>query len=268
MENNTDTTAPDRPAAASADTHAPANCDAPLGEPAPNRAARAALALLLFVPAPTLGVLAALWAPGLKETDLGQALFGFAKAYLLLFPLVWTLYVDRKPLTIPRPTMRGMGWAVGTGVAFFVAIALAYFGYAQDQLDHDTLAAKMLAAGLDAKWKLAAMAVYWCTVNSLLEEYVWRWFVFEKCKALTPKHTLLPIVASGLFFTVHHFIALTLYLPGQLHLVALASLGVFIGGATWSWIYLKSKNIYAGYVSHVFADIIIFWIAYQIAFGG
>ena len=37
--------------------------------------------------------------------------------------------------------------------------------------------------------------------------------------------------------------------------------------ATWSWIYLKSKNIYAGYVSHVFADIIIFWIAYQIAFG-
>lgn len=229
--------------------------------------ARAATALLLLVPAPTLGVLAALWVPGLAETGLGKTIFGLAKAYLLLFPLLWTRYVDGRPLTIPRPNWRGMGWAVGTGVAIFAVIAAAYYGYAKGQIDHDTLAEKMIDAGLDAKWKLAGMAIYWCTINSLLEEYVWRWFVFEKCKDLTPRKTLLPILASGLFFTVHHFLALLIYLPGQLHLVVLASLGVFIGGATWSWIYLKSKNIYAAYISHVFADIIIFWIAYQVVFG-
>lgn len=242
----------------------------PVQEPSEtgDRRTRAALALLLLVPAPTLAVLAALWVPGLAETTTGKATFMFAKVWLLIFPLVWTRYVERRPLTIPRPAWRGMGWAVGTGVAIFAIIFAAYYGYARDQIDLGAMGEKMIAAGLDAPWKLAAMAVYWCTINSLLEEYVWRWFVFAKCKALTPKHTALPIALSALFFTLHHFLAMLAYLPGQLHLVLLASLGVFIGGATWSWLYLKSKNIYAAYVSHVFADLIIFWIAYQIAFGG
>jgi len=49
---------------------------------------------------------------------------------------------------------------------------------------------------------------------------------------------------------------------------ALAALGVFIGGATWSWLYLRYRNIYAAYVSHVFADVIIFLIGYLLIFGG
>ncbi|MFI4861196.1 MAG: CPBP family intramembrane glutamic endopeptidase [Phycisphaerales bacterium JB063] len=246
----------------------PHSADTPDTAPARSARGNALVALLLLVPAPTLGVLAALWVPGLKETTAGKAVFMFAKVWLLAFPLLWTLWVDRRRPAIPRPSMRGMGWAVGTGVAIFAVIAGAYYGYAQGQIDSDAMGAKMIKAGLDSQWKLAAMAVYWCTINSLLEEYVWRWFVFEKCKQVTPKQTLLPILASGLFFTVHHVLAMLAYLPGQLHLTLLASLGVFIGGATWSWLYLKSKNIYAAYVSHVFADIIIFWIAYQIAFGG
>lgn len=243
--------------------HAPTDASPPTG-----RAKRAALALLLLVPAPTLGILAVLWVPGLKETGPGQALFMFAKCWLVAFPLVWTKWVEHKPLSIPRPSWRGMGWAVGTGVAIFAIIAAAYYGYAQGQIDHAAMAERMKDAGLETPLYLLLGAVYWCTVNSLIEEYVWRWFVFEKCKEVTPRLTLLPILASGLFFTLHHFLAMLAYLPGQLHLVLLASLGVFIGGATWSWIYLKTRNIYAAYVSHVFADIIIFYIAYQIAFGG
>ncbi|XAM00857.1 CPBP family intramembrane metalloprotease [Phycisphaeraceae bacterium D3-23] len=229
---------------------------------------KAILALLLLVPAPTIGVLAPLWIPGLAETTAGKAVFLYAKIHLFLLPVLWTIFIDKRKPTIPRPSKRGMGWAVGTGVAIFAIIAAAYYGYGQGQIDIAAMGKKMIAAGLDAPWKLAVMAVYWCTINSLLEEYVWRWFVYEKCKDLTPRQTVLPILLSATFFTVHHFLALFVYLPGQLHLVLLASLGVFVGGATWSWLYLKSKNIYAAYISHVFADIIIFWIAYQIAFGG
>jgi membrane protease YdiL (CAAX protease family) len=73
------------------------------------------------------------------------------------------------------------------------------------------------------------------------------------------------VIASGLFFTLHHVIALTAYFDWRI--TTLASLGVFIGGATWSWIYLKYRNIYAAYVSHVFADIVIFAIGYKLIFG-
>ena len=34
--------------------------------------------------------------------------------------------------------------------------------------------------------------------------------------------------------------------------------GVFIGGLTWSLLYLRYRNIYACWVSHVYADLIIF----------
>jgi hypothetical protein len=38
--------------------------------------------------------------------------------------------------------------------------------------------------GLDSRAIYLAGAVYWCTVNSILEEYVWRWFVFGR---ITPE---------------------------------------------------------------------------------
>ncbi|MHC4103176.1 MAG: CPBP family glutamic-type intramembrane protease [Planctomycetota bacterium] len=41
---------------------------------------------------------------------------------------------------------------------------------------------------------------------------------------------------------------------------------MFIGGTTWSWLYLRYRNIWAAYVSHVFADVIIFAIGWKLLF--
>ena len=106
-------------------------------------------------------------------------------------------------------------------------------------------------------------AVCWCMVNSLIEEYVWRWFVFAQCEQLFSKG--LAIGASGLFFTIHHTVVLSQYMSWQG--TVLASIGVWIGGATWSWIYLRYRNIWAAYVSHIFADLAVFGIGYVQLFG-
>ena len=122
---------------------------------------------------------------------------------------------------------------------------------------------RIAASGLDRPGLYLAMAVYWCTVNSLLEEYVWRWFVFTRCRAVLTRK--LAVVVAGLFFTIHHTIALAVFFD-DLRVVALASIGIWVAGATWSWIYLRWNNLYAAYVSHVFADVVIFWIGYRILF--
>jgi len=96
----------------------------------------------------------------------------------------------------------------------------------------------------------------------MLEEYFWRWFVFTRCEALM--HRYAAVVLSAALFTAHHIVALNVYFDWRV--TALGSLGVFIGGATWSWLYLRTRNIYTAYISHVFADIIIFWIGYQLIF--
>lgn len=221
----------------------------------------AMFALLLLVPAPSIGIYTAVYgAPG---SMFAKAFFIACKGWLLVLPLVWHLLVDKQKLTVPRPTGKGMGVAVATGSAIFLAIGAGYFLFGH-WIDTTLVSEKAIEVGLSTPMLYILGAVYWCTVNSLLEEYVWRWFVFTRCETLMPK--LLAVVASGLFFTLHHVIALTAYFDWRITI--LGSLGVFIGGATWSWIYLTYRNIYAAYVSHVFADIVIFWIGYRLIFGG
>jgi len=219
------------------------------------------LALLLLVPAPSIGVwIAAYGSPG---SALGNGFFFACKVWLIGLPLVWHLRVDKLSVSVPRPTRKGFAAAILTGCGIFLAIGAGYFLIA-GKIDAHAVRDKAFAVGLTTPTIYLLGAVYWCTVNSLLEEYVWRWFVFTRCEALMPKP--LAVVAAGLFFTVHHVIALTAYFDW--HITAIASLGVFIGGATWSWVYLKYRNIYAAYLSHVFADIVIFIIGYRLIFGG
>ena len=100
-------------------------------------------------------------------------------------------------------------------------------------------------------------------LNSLLEEYVWRWFVFRKCELLMDRRLAVPFCA--LPFTVHHTLALTAWVPWQLNLIA--SLGVFIGGGIWSILYLRYRSIWPPYVCHIFADITIFLIGWELIMG-
>lgn len=223
------------------------------------RKRRALLALLLLVPAPSIGVyVAAYGSPG---TALGKGLFIACKLWLIGLPLIWHVLIDKQRPTLPRPTGKGMAAAVGTGIVIFLAIGAGYF-LVTDRIDADAVREKALAVGLTSPMIYILGAVYWCTVNSLLEEYVWRWFVFTRCEALMPRWPA--VIASGLCFTLHHVIALTAYFDWRI--TALASLGVFVGGATWSWIYLKYRNLYVAYVSHVFADVVIFAIGYKLIF--
>ena len=101
-------------------------------------------------------------------------------------------------------------------------------------------------------------------MNSLIEEYFWRWWVYERLRAFAAP--LAAVALSGVLFTVHHVFALNAYLPWEL--TVLASLGVLTGGVTWSWIYAWYGNIWAAYVSHVWADVVIFWIGWEVLSGG
>ena len=222
---------------------------------------RAFAALAAIVPAPTLGLVAALYV--WPDQPLGQIVFAVCKVWLVALPIVWLMRVERRRPHVPRLRAAGMAAGVGTGVLIFAGILAAYalFG---DWVDADAMAARIEAVGLGDPTIYLLGALYWCTVNSIIEEYVWRWFVFTRCEALLPK--VAAVVAAGLLFTLHHVVALAYYFDWDVTL--LGSVGVFVGGTTWSWIYLRWRNIYAAYVSHVFADLAIFGIGWHIVFGG
>jgi membrane protease YdiL (CAAX protease family) len=222
----------------------------------------ALLALLLLVPVPSLSTAAAsFWWPG---TNFGQGLFIAGKVWLVVFPLLWWLKVEKGRWSWSPARQGGFGVAAILGLL----IAAAIFGvYALTRqlgwMDPATVAARAAQTGLDQKAIYLAGAVYWVTLNSLMEEYVWRWFVFRQCEHLAGG--LAAVFLSALAFTLHHVVALS----GQFSwpMTLLGSAGVFTGGAIWSGLYLRYRSIWPGYVSHAIVDLPIFIIGWWMIFG-
>ena len=232
---------------------------------------RPALALLLLVPAPTIGVLCAMFL--FPDTWYGQSIHLFAKAWLLALPLAWVVWAQRERLRMPRWSWRGMTAGVVSGLAILGVIIGAWELFAHRMVDVAMFQDKMNEIGLSTPLRFLGFAAAVTFINALLEEYVWRWFVYSKWFELFDgmkgpvKAVAIPgaIVLAGLCFMLHHTIAMSLYFDWQVN--AMASLGVFSGGVIWSVLYLKTKNIYAAYVSHIFADVALFYVGYRVAFG-
>ena len=231
----------------------------------PGTRAAAAWALLLLVPVPSLSVAASMyWWPG---TLFGQGLFVAAKLWLVLLPLLWWRREKLGHSSFPGEPhrRRGYGVAILLGLAIAGAIVAVYvLARGRGWLDPATVADRAKATGLgDLRLYLLA-SVYWITANSLIEEFVWRWFVFRRFEELIGGGPA--VFAAGLAFTAHHVLALAAqFSPG---LAALGSLGVLVGGVIWSWLYLRYRSIWPCWVSHAIADVPIFVIGYRLIFGG
>lgn len=231
-------------------------------KPRHNDGKLATIALLLLVPAPSIGTAAALlWWP---ELPIGKTLFVAAKVWLVLLPLIWLKFIDKGRLSWSPPKQGGFAPAVVLGTLIAAFIFVTYFAARKiGIIDPALISERAAKTGLNNLTFYLLGALYWITLNSLMEEYVWRWFVFRKFEVIVGGK--MAVVASALGFTLHHIIALAAQFGTAA--TAIASFGVFIGGATWSWLYLRYRSVWPCYVSHAIVDVPIFVIGYWLIFG-
>lgn len=221
---------------------------------------RAIIALVLLVPVPSLGTASAMI---LFPGPTGQTLFMIAKIWLLAFPAFWYLVVEKGRPSWSPPREGGLGVGVLTGIAAAAAIGIAAWAFGVFDMDMGDLAGEVDEMGLTTPRAYLLGALGWTFANSLMEEYVYRWFVLSRCERLMPR--FLAVLASAAVFTAHHVVALSTYLP--VHLTALASLGVFLGGLIWAVLYSRYRSIWPGWVSHIIADVAIFAVGWELLFG-
>lgn len=232
-----------------------------MNQPEPTFSARSAFwALLLLVPAPTIGVLLAMW---IMPGAVGSGVWAVSKIWLVAFPLVWWLKVDRGRLSFSPLRQGGLGIGLLSGVVIAVAIVGAYFLFGARLIDAEMVRDMARKNNFDQKSVYLGLVLYLSFVNALIEEYVWRWFVFIKCERLMKRGVA--VVVAGLFFTLHHVLALKAQFGWEVTL--LGSAGVFVGGATWSALYLRYRSVWPAYVSHILADLAVFWVGWKILFG-
>jgi hypothetical protein len=147
-------------------------------------------------------------------------------------------------------------------------------------IDPQVVRDRAAEAQLDRLGVYIGLVLYASFVNALLEEYVWRWFVFRQCETALGRAAgeadgtdrrgvsgrgVAAVGLAGLLFTLHHVVALAAYFDPLV--TALCSVGVFIGGVTWSGLYLRYRSIWPGYVSHVLADLALFAVGAHLIFG-
>jgi membrane protease YdiL (CAAX protease family) len=221
---------------------------------------RALIALLLLAPIPSFGVIMAMVVtPG----PVGKTIFTVAKVWLLVFPAAWYLLVEKGRPSWSPPRRGGLivGAASGVAVAGIIVVGAWLLGVQNMHLA--PLRTEVQEMGLNTALPYLAGAAGWTFVNSLMEEYVYRWFVFRQCEALIKGWAA--VIASAAIFTAHHVIAVSQYLDPLL--TFLASAGVFAGALIWSWLYMRYRSIWPGWLSHVLADIAVFGVGWYLLFG-
>jgi len=228
-----------------------------------NKHQRALLALALILPAPLIGVSSSFYLPSLQsangDIEIGKAIWLLAKIWLIVLPVVWLLFVDGGKLswspTNKKGILAGFAWSIPFTFVLFIT-----YGLIRGTLIPPSAKHQVMELGIASPVNFLIFASAMSLVNSLMEEYVWRWFVFSKLKVLVGVWPA--IVLSAFFFTVHHVIIVWNF--GSLWLVFLGSISIFTGGIIWAWLYNKYNSIWPGWICHVAADTAIMWITWRL----
>ncbi len=221
----------------------------------------ALVALLLVGLAPTASIFASF---GTGDGLLGQVVWLASKAWMLGLPLWWHLRVDGQSISWSPVQKGGIGASVLVGGLFSAVMLLAWFFVGESRVDRDTFRASLEPFGLTNVNTYIAAAVFWTVGNSVLEEYVFRWFLVEKGEVVFGPGWP-TIFASAGIFVMHHFFALW-FLGFSLSANLLASLGLFIGGAAFSWLYVRYRSIWIPYITHAMCDVVVFGVGYALLF--
>ena len=221
----------------------------------------ALVAILLVGLAPTVSIFISF---GTDGGIISQIAYFISKIWLLVIPLVWYLKVDGGKLSISKPHHGGYTMAIGLGLSMSALIFGAWF-VLSDLIDGNLLKEAVEPVGLlDVRLYIGGV-IYWTVFNSLLEEYVFRWFLVVKSEALVGTGTP-AILLSAFIFVIHHTFALLFFgFPWWANL--LASVSLFIGGAIFSWLYMRYRSVWMPYIAHAICDIAVFGIGAIIIFG-
>ncbi|MCH2144956.1 MAG: CPBP family glutamic-type intramembrane protease [Phycisphaerales bacterium] len=224
------------------------------------------LMLLVVAIAPSIGAASALWLwPGL----VGSLIYAACKSLLYGIPAIVAWKTIRRSDT-RQGLLRGMRvrpvlFGLVSGILIGAGILVLWYGWLANWSDVPRLVEKIEESGLGGPVRFWLFAAWMCVGNSLLEEFVFRWFIDSSLDRLrTPLALALPL--SALIFTMHHVIVLAAYFDTLV--VVLGSGGVFVGGLLWSICLRRWRSLVPGWISHAIVDVALVLIAaHALGFG-
>ena len=146
---------------------------------------------------------------------------------------------------------------LGLGAVIY-GIVMAAFFLTRGWFDYSALVASLSADQNVSAGGFLPVALYISFGNSLLEEFLFRFVAFIKLSEHVSKKTA--YLFSACMFAIYHVAMIGASFP--LPLLALALVGLAVGGLIFNYVDDKSKNMYPSWIIHMFADFAIMTIWY------
>ncbi len=220
------------------------------------------LAIVLAAAAPTVAALLYIHATG--STTVTQIVYFASKALIFAFPLAWWLLAEHSRSTHPvKRSMLSRDLPIGAATGLLIGVSLwtVYLLGFRNLIDAETLTSRIEEFGVRDNYVLYAL--FLSIVNSGLEEYYWRWFLFGRLKPRVGMPAA--VVLSSIAFAAHHFVALQSFL-GSAALAGLFSVGIAVGGAVWAYHYHRTGRLWGVWLSHCIVDLAALSIGYHLLF--
>ena len=182
----------------------------------------------------------------------GYALKSFIKiALFTLVPYLLTRRLELVPFRhIFRFRKKGFAAALGLGLGIF-ALILGGWAILRRWIDFSGIADNLTANAGVTKENFLYVSLYISFVNSLLEEFFFRGFLFENLRE-KPK---LAHGFSAMMFSAYHAAMMIGWFSVWLTLLVLA--GLFIGGIIFNRLNQRGGCLYVSWLTHMFANFAI-----------
>lgn len=195
-----------------------------------------------------------------------RVLYGATKLFTLLWPLLALGFVLHERLPgihwNPREHLRAVPLGALAGLLVAALMAGLMLSPAGRLVLESSGAIRAKAQQLGFMEHYFAFAVFLSFVNSVVEEYYWRWFVYGQLRRILPgwrAHAL-----AGAAFAAHHMVVATQFFPLGWGLLLGASVG--LGGAVMSVLYERQRSLAGAWTCHLVADLSIMGIGYGLLF--
>ena len=193
-----------------------------------------------------------------------QAAYSIGKVIQFTLPILFVGLVCKERVWLRPINRRDLIEGSLSGLVVFVMMLAVYLFWlrlpdgllAPNSSAHHMIYGRISSIGFADKGMFILLGIFYSVIHSGLEEYYWRWFVFRKLSC--------PAVIASLGFTAHHVIILGTYFGYGSPYCWLASLGVFVGGWYWCWLYRRTDSIWGVWMGHSIVDAAIFTIGFLI----
>ena len=161
-------------------------------------------------------------------------------------------------LNIQKPSLKQFRIGFFMGIGAFLIIVIAYL-ILKEHIDLENIIVELENNVNVTKNTFIFIAIYITFINSLIEEFFFRGFIFMNLYENTNK--IIASAFSALLFSLYHIAMFKTWFNPAIMIIAI--LGLFLTGTIFNWLSIKSKNFINPWIVHMFGDAAIMAIGFK-----